>query len=194
MLNGQESKIQIGQRLAYTTSTTTQTVTVQGVQFLDVGVVLNVTPHIADDGQILLKVQPKVSSGQINPNSDLPEEDTTELATSVMVPDGSGIIIGGLIQESAIERQSKIPWLGDVWLVGRLFQRRNINRERVEVIIALLPKIVPAGSCDCIEGSLEMDRTLLPILTPKMTAAPRPEPAMNDAINQPVRSMRGILQ
>jgi type II secretory pathway component GspD/PulD (secretin) len=194
MINGQESRIQIGQRLAYTTSTTTQTVTVEGVQFLDVGVVLSVTPHIADDGQILMRVQPKVSTGQINPNTELPEEETTELATSVMVPDGSGVIIGGLLQETNIERQIKIPWLGDVWLVGRLFQRRNIDRERAEVIVALLPRIVPNGRCDCTEGSQEMDRTLLPILKPDLAPAPRPEPALHDAINRPVGSLQGIFR
>ncbi|HAC89473.1 MAG TPA: hypothetical protein DCF63_02410 [Planctomycetaceae bacterium] len=190
MLNGQESRIQIGQRLAYTTSTTTQTVTVQGVQFLEVGVLLHVTPHITEDGQILMKVHPKVSSGQINPTTELPEEDTTEMETSVMVPDNTAIFIGGLIQEINIDRQSKLPILGDIWMIGRLFQRRTVDRERSEVIVALLPRIVP---CECESNHLEaadVARTQLPILTPELQPSPRPEPSLPDALRNPIRPLR----
>jgi hypothetical protein len=56
-------------------------------------------------------------------------------------------LIGGLIKESDVETQNKIPWLGDLWLIGWLFQRREINRERNEIIITLLPRIVPEAPC-----------------------------------------------
>lgn len=194
MINGQESRIQIGQRLAYITSTTTQTVTVQGVNFLDVGVLLTVTPHITESGQIMMKINPKVSSGQINPANDLPEEETTELQSTVLVQDGAGIIIGGLIQETDLERQSKLPFLGDLWLVGRLFQRRSLERERAEVIIALLPRIVNCKQCLTPEEETELARTQLPLLTPELIPAPRPEPTLNDAIRKPVRSIKGFMQ
>ena len=85
MVNEQESKIQIGRRLGYFVTTTTQTITVQDVQFLEVGVVLTVTPQITRNGHVLMKVHPKVSSGEINPVTTLPEEETTEVDTSVMV-------------------------------------------------------------------------------------------------------------
>jgi type II secretory pathway component GspD/PulD (secretin) len=191
MINGRESRIQIGQRLAYTTSTTTQTVTVQGVQFLDVGVLLTVTPHITDDGNVILQVHPKVSSGQINPNNDLPEEETTELRTSIMVPDGNGVMLGGLIQEIDIERQSKLPVLGDIWVVGRLFQRRSTQRERAEVIIALKPQIIP-GLCSP-DDSMELDRAYAPLLTPGLKPAARPEPHLHDAMKRPLRNIRGSM-
>ncbi|MBX3422478.1 MAG: hypothetical protein KF752_13070 [Pirellulaceae bacterium] len=190
MLNGQESKIQIGQKLAYTTSTTTQTTTVQGVQFLEVGVLLTVTPHITDNGQILMHVSPKVSSGQVNPTTQLPDEETTELTTSVMVPDGTGIVIGGLIQESDIERQSKLPLLGDLWVIGRLFQRRSVDRQRTEVIVALLPRIVDCTQCPPEGEQLELERATMPLLTPELLKATRPEPTLYDAINKPVTSWR----
>ncbi|MCH7687512.1 MAG: type II and III secretion system protein, partial [Planctomycetes bacterium] len=146
VLNGQEARIQIGAQLGYLVTTTTQTSTLQQVQFLDVGVVLRVTPQITDDNQVLMTVYPEVSSGQINEITGLPEEETTEVQTTVMLADGQGMIIGGLIQETDIENQSKIPLLGDLWLVGRLFQRKSVTRQRSEIIIALIPRIVPYRS------------------------------------------------
>lgn len=187
MINGQESKIQIGRRLGYFVTTTTQTSTLQDVQFLEVGVVLTVTPLITADGQILMKVRPKVSSGDINPTTTLPEEETTEVDTTIMVPDGQGVIIGGLIQELDNERQAKIPLLGDIWLVGRLFQRRVVDRERNEVVVALLPRIVPfGGSCPTPREALELKRVDAPLVTPTLDSAPRPwEPKLPDAIRNP---------
>lgn len=187
MINGQESKIQIGRRLGYFVTTTTQTSTLQDVQFLEVGVVLTVTPQISVDGQVVMKVRPKVSSGDINPITTLPEEDTTEVDTSIMVPDGHGVIIGGLIQETDNERQSKTPFLGDIWLLGRMFQRRTIERERSEVVVALLPTIVPVGYCPTSTEELELQRVTTPLVTPSLQKARRPwEPRLPDAIRNPI--------
>lgn len=186
MINGQESKIQIGRRLGYFITTTTMTSTLQNVQFLDVGVVLTVTPQITNEGQVLMKVRPKVSSGAINPTTTLPEEDTTEVETSIMVRDGQGVIIGGLIQEVESERQSKVSFLGDLWLIGRLFQRRTINRERNEVVVALLPRIVPPDFCPTPEENYDLQRIEDPLLTPELEKASRPyDPVLPDAVRNP---------
>lgn len=184
MINGQESRIQIGRRIGFSTSTTTQTVTVENVQFLDVGVVLNVTPQITADGNIMMRVNPKVSTGEISPVNNLPQEETTELETTVMVPDGDGIIIGGLIQESDVKRQSKLPFLGDLWIAGRLFQRNTVTRERSEVVVALLPRIIEP--CAYTPGELsELQRSNSPLLTPELKSAQRPEPTLRDAMDNP---------
>lgn len=188
VVNGQQAKIQIGERLGYLVTTTTQTSTLQDVQFLDVGVVLTVTPQITDDNQVLMRVKPKVSQGQINRDTGLPEEETTDVETTVMLPDGQGIIIGGLIQEADDDRQSKIPLLGDLWLAGRLFQRRNTVRDRTEIIIALIPRIVPYGAPrnDCDE--LKWQRASNPLFKDGLQRVYRPsEPDLPDAIRNPRR-------
>lgn len=191
MVNEQESKIQIGRRLGYFVTTTTQTSTLQDVQFLEVGVVLTVTPQITRDGHILMQVHPKVSSGEINPTTTLPEEETTEVDTSVMVLNEHGVIIGGLIQEVDNERQSKLPLLGDLWLVGRLFQRRTVERERVEVVVALLPRIVNVDAECLTEREIyDLQRVDAPILTPTLESAPRPEPKLHDSLENPSRLLR----
>lgn len=141
-LNGQEARLQVGQQLGFRVLTTTQTATLEEIRFLDVGVVVRVTPRISRDGRIMLAVRPEVSSGQINPTTGLPEEETSEVETDVMLSDGKGMIIGGLIQEQDVSTVRQIPKLGDIPKIGKLFRRETKQRQRSEVIFFLLPRIV----------------------------------------------------
>jgi type II secretory pathway component GspD/PulD (secretin) len=109
VINGQEAKIQIGQQLGFRVTTTTETSTLQNVNFLDVGVILKVTPRITSDNQVLMLVHPEVSKGQVNPLTGLPESDTTTVESSVMLPDGQGMVIGGLIQEKTPRCSRRSP-------------------------------------------------------------------------------------
>jgi type IV pilus assembly protein PilQ len=143
VLNEQEARLQVGQHLGFKVSTTTETSTVQNVQFLDVGVVLRLTPRITRDGCVLLHVKPEVSDGKVNPDTGLPESNTAELETDVMLADGQGMIIGGLIKENDSTTQSKIPWLGNVRGVGWLFRQSDVKKDRNEIIVALVPRVQP---------------------------------------------------
>jgi type II secretory pathway component HofQ len=149
VVNHQEAKIQIGERLPYAVATTTQTATIQNVQFLDVGIVLTVTPVITADGNILMTVLPKVSGGRITENG-FPEEDTTEVSTTVLMKDGSGLVIGGLIRENEGFDYATTPVLGKIPVMGRLFRKRNQVCQRDELIIALVTRILeqPEGPRD----------------------------------------------
>jgi type II secretory pathway component GspD/PulD (secretin) len=171
VVNGQKAKISVGGKLGYLLTTTTQTSTVQSVNFLDFGVVLSVTPIITEDGQVLMNVAPQVSTARINPTSKLPDSESTEVSTTVLLTDGQAIVIGGLIKETSNDGQNKVPFLGDLWLVGRLFQSRDQLKERNEIIITLLPRIARPGEY-CNFASEEdhmqattplMDRNLNPI-------------------------------
>ncbi len=143
VLNEQEARLQVGQHLGFKVSTTTDTSTVQNVQFLDVGVVLRITPRITRDGCVLLHVRPEVSKGDVNPETGLPESDTAELETDVMLADGQGMIIGGLIKENDTTTQAKVPYLGNMKGIGVLFRHTEVTKERVEIIVALVPRIQP---------------------------------------------------
>lgn len=174
VLNGQTARIQVGEQLGYQVTTTTQTSTLQSVTFLEVGVVLEVTPRIGSDGTVIMNVRPEVSSGQVNPNTGLPEEKTTELETSVMFHDNQAYVIGGLIQETDTEVQRKLPWLGDLKHVGHLFQRSEIVKRRSEVIVALLPRVMPFDSVTNDNLQLETERTTTPLLYGPLNEYPRP--------------------
>jgi hypothetical protein len=137
---------------------------------------------ITRDGNIVMTVKPSISTGEINPTTELPEEDTTEVETSLMLPSGHGMVIGGLIQEEDLENQEKVPILGDLWLVGRLFQRREITRRREEIIITLVPHIMPYGPLRHQDECHGFQRATTPLLYGSLNQNPRPfEPRFPDA-------------
>ena len=186
VLNGQEARIQIGQQLGYRVITTTETASMEDVEFLEVGVVLTVTPRITRDNQVVMQVKPKVSTGRIDQQTALPEEETTEVETSVLLADGRGMVIGGLIQEEDIDQQSKVPLLGDLWYIGRLFQRRSVKKVRSEIIITLKPRVLPyMPDYECVDR-VETQRASTPLLYGPLCKYPRPwEPALRDAVHDP---------
>ena len=199
VLNGQEARIQIGAQLGFLVTTTTETSTLQNVQFLDVGVVLSVVPRISDDRRVMMTVKPEVSEGQINLITGLPEEETTEVETSVMVGSGEGMVIGGLIKEVDNDVQNKIPILGDLWGVGRFFQRRRAERRRTEIIIVLTPHILPYTYDKYCEHQVEVERVMTPLLEGQLQPVERPwEPELPDAIYDPRiidwKRLKGIPQ
>jgi len=185
VLNGQQARIQIGERLGYRVTTVTETAAVQDVKFLEVGVVLDVTPHISRDNQVILHVNPKVASGEIT-EAELPEEETTEVETDVCLFDGQGMVIGGLIQEKDSNVQSKVPLLGDIWLIGTLFQQRRIVKTRNEIIITLVPRVVPYLPDYEEQERVETARAVTPLLHGPLQRYPRPwEPRLPDALLNP---------
>ena len=187
VLNNQEARLQVGKQLGFRVTTTTETSTLESVDFLDVGVVLRVTPRITRDGQVVMYVKPEVSSGLVNPDTGLPEEETTEVETNVLLPDGRGMVIGGLIQEKDSDSHAKVAWLGDLWVVGKLFQRKTVSRERVEIIITLLPRIVPPEiPCDS-PHDVEVQHAMSPVVQGPLERAHRPwEPVLRDAWTNPL--------
>jgi len=142
-MNGQQARLQIGEQLGFRVTTTTQTSTLEGVEFIDVGVVLRVTPRISRDGRVLMQIRPEVSSGNVNQLTGLPEEVTTEVQTDVLLSSGHGTVIGGLIQENDDDVVNKYLGLGDLPYIGLLFQRRQKIKRRQETIIALIPHVLP---------------------------------------------------
>ena len=144
-MNGQESRLQVGEKLGYRTSTTTETSTLESINFLDVGVVLNVTPRITRDDSVLLHIKPEVSSGEVNEVTGLPNESTSEVETNLVLRSGQGLVIGGLIQERDSFSESKAPFLGDLKLLGNIFRRRVYTTDRSEIIFVLVPHIIPHG-------------------------------------------------
>ena len=164
VVNGQKAKISVGGEIGYPLTTATQTSTLQSVAFLPFGVVLEVTPIITEEGQVLMTVAPQVSTGRINPSSKLPEKESTEVRTTALLADGQAIVIGGLIKETSNDAQNKIPFLGDLWLIGRLFQSRDRQKERNEIIITLLPRIAQPGELCAFASEEDHAQALSPLM------------------------------
>ncbi|NOZ40179.1 MAG: type II and III secretion system protein, partial [Planctomycetes bacterium] len=197
VVSGQEARIQVGEQLGFRITTTTQTSSLESVQFLDVGVVLTVTPRITRDGRVLMQINPKVSTGQVNPETGLPAEETTEVETDIFLDDGQGMVIGGLIQEQDSITQSKIPWLGDLPYVGLLFQKRRAIKDRTEIIVTLIPHIQPYSPNLACRESVELMRTQERLTEGPLNRLPRTyEPKLYDSLTNPrpfCLNQRGIL-
>ena len=97
VLNKQRAEIQLGTRLGFQTFSQNFTSTIQQVQFLNTGTLLRIRPFISQDGMIRMEIHPERSSGSVTNN--IPNQQTAELTTNVMVPDGATLVIGGLMED-----------------------------------------------------------------------------------------------
>lgn len=152
VINNQEAKIHIGKTQPYVT--TAQTVTASGpsttaesVNFIDIGVKLNVTPMIHDDGYITMKIRPEVSTATEfitsgDQKNQIPIVNTSEVDTTIRVMDGVTIVIGGLIKDEATKNNSRIPFLGDMPLIGKAFRSDTRSKNQEELVIFLTPHII----------------------------------------------------
>ena len=139
-LNEQKAEIITGSRLGYKTKTVTTTGMVENVEFLDVGTKLVITPSIKSDGLIIMEIHPEISEGSII--NDLPQKNSTETTTQLIVKDGQTIVIGGLIRDSQKKEVKGVPVLMDIPFLGSLFKRTDITSEKKEVIVLITPHIV----------------------------------------------------
>ncbi|HUG71562.1 MAG TPA: hypothetical protein VMM76_27710 [Pirellulaceae bacterium] len=186
VLNGQTARIQVGEQLGFRVTTTTETSTLESVEFLNVGVVLEVTPRIGSNGTVIMRVSPEVSSGQVNPGTGLPEQETTELQTDVMFHDNQAYVVGGLIQETDTDTQTKLPWLGSLKHVGFFFKRAEVVKHRSEIIVALLPRVMPFDPITEHHLLMETERATTPLLYGPLLENPRPwEPQLPGAYTNP---------
>ncbi|MFH0799986.1 MAG: secretin N-terminal domain-containing protein [Pseudomonadota bacterium] len=149
-IDGQEAKIMVGSKEAYTTSSVTQsqatTTTAQQVTFVDVGVTLHVTPTINSDGMITMKIKPEVSSVtrflKTSQGDEIPIVESTNAETTVMVRDGSTVLIGGLMNSSRVKMHKGLPLLSRIPVLGLLFRSTNDQVKNSELVVLLTPHIM----------------------------------------------------
>ena len=142
VLNKQKAEMIIGNRLSYKTLAFNGTQTVENVQFLDSGTKLLFRPFISPDGLVRLEVHPERSSATINKETGLPNQETTEVTTNIMVRDGTTVVIGGLISEETTESIDRVPFLGAIPMVGAAFRNKIEKTQRTELIVLITPRIV----------------------------------------------------
>ena len=154
-VNKQLGQVYIGKKIGYKAQVTqTQTSTTESVKFLDTGTKLSFRPYIGDDGYIRMDIHPKDSSGNLN-DQGVPDEDSTELATNIIVKDGETIVIGGLFRDVVTTTRRQVPLLGDIPLLGELFKGSTDVAQRQEVIVLLTPHIIEEPIQTCSEARVE---------------------------------------
>ena len=123
------------------------------IQFREFGVRLTFTPTITPRGTIHLEVAPEVSaldftSGLTISGFIVPALTTRKLNTQVELNEGQSFAIGGLLDNRTTETFEKIPFIGDIPLLGKLFQSKSITKQNTELIVIVTPELVrpiPAG-------------------------------------------------
>ncbi len=148
-LNRQPSRVLVGRKVGYLSTTSTDTSTTQTVQFLDTGTQLSFRPFITNDGLIRMELRPQVSEAVIRDANDatgaavtIPDEITNELMTNVIVRDGQTIVLGGLFRESTESARRQVPLLGDIPVIGTAFRGHDDETERNEIIFLVTPTIM----------------------------------------------------
>jgi len=168
--NNQPATITVGQSVPLITSVRYDNYgnAINSVSYQDVGVILKVTPFITPDGLVEMIVSPQISSIDstlsipISTGVSAPVIDVRSADTVVVTPDGQTVVIGGLISTTKAQNIVKIPWLGDIPLMGNLFRRKQTSETKTELLIFLTPHVVQAPAQLAAVSDIERTRANLP--------------------------------
>lgn len=151
--NNREASLLIGEKIpylvqSYNASATSNSGANLEVQKEEVGVKIRMQPHVNEDSEITLALEPEVSSitGFKGPSSDLPLVKVRTTKTTVRVADGQTVFLAGLLSEDETEELRKLPILGQIPLVGALFTHRFAVKRKTNLIIEVKPKIIRKAS------------------------------------------------
>ena len=153
-LDNEEAKIVIGQNVPFVTGQYTANNSTNGavnpfqtIERKDVGLTLRVKPQISESGTVKLQIFQEVSS------IDTKSSTTSGLITnkrsiesSVLVEDGSIVVLGGLLQDDTINQQEKVPGIGDIPFLGALFKAETRSRKKTNLMVFLRPVVVRDGA------------------------------------------------
>ncbi|MDZ4075211.1 MAG: cohesin domain-containing protein [Hylemonella sp.] len=145
--NREKAKILIGERVPNITSTSTATGFVaESVNYVDVGLKLDVEPTISIEGEVAIKISLEVSSvtSQVQTKSgSLAYQIGTRTAQTILrLKDGENQVLAGLINNEDRQTGNKVPGLGDIPLLGRLFGEQRDDTSKTEIVLSITPRIL----------------------------------------------------
>lgn len=147
-LDNEEAQIVVGQNVPFVTgqytvsSTSGSTSPFQTIERQDVGLKLKVKPQISEDGSIRLKLYQEVSSVQSTASANGPTTNKRSIDTSVMVDDKHIVVLGGLMQDSFENGVDKVPFLGDIPVLGQLFKSKTRSQVKTNLFVFIRPVVV----------------------------------------------------
>jgi len=192
-LDNQESEIIVGQNVPFRTGQST--VTGDGttnpfttIERRDIGLTLKVTPTISADGLVRLVVEQTTENigDSVESASDI-ITNKREIKTTVLADDGETIVLGGLTTDDLQVNRSKVPLLGDIPVLGRLFSSESERRVKRNLLVFLRPKIM-LGKADAVAATDEKFQSLWEINlgVRKKLGLPDPEkPPTKDSLFRP---------
>ncbi|BBO80148.1 type II secretion system protein GspD [Desulfosarcina ovata subsp. sediminis] len=142
--DNEEASITVGKNVPYqtTTSTSSSSDTYNSYEYRDVGKTLKITPQINKDRMVRLNLSLEVSSLADATSTTQPTTYKRTVETTVMVNDGSTVVIGGLIDDTFSQTEYKVPCLGDIPGLGWLFRTRAKGNDKTNLFIFITPKVI----------------------------------------------------
>jgi type IV pilus assembly protein PilQ len=144
-LNGNKASINVSetQYFKMTTGTILQGDFSTRFQPINFGIKLDITPWISKGGQITAEIAPEVSNSDGANKDGYPNVSTRAINTTVRLKDGETIILGGLVKNQETETREKIPFFGDLPLIGVLFRTNVKARTKSNLVVYITPHIIP---------------------------------------------------
>ncbi|WP_239017184.1 type II secretion system secretin GspD [Seongchinamella sediminis] len=152
-LDNQEAYITVGQNVPFVTGSYTNTGASDGaanpfqtIERENVGITLSVTPHINEGDSVVLDIEQEVSNviigaSQISEAADIITSER-KIQTKVLARDSRVVVLGGLIEDSVQDGQQKVPLLGDIPFLGRLFRSDSVDVSKTNLLIFIRPTII----------------------------------------------------
>lgn len=148
-LNNQEAKILVGEKIAipkFERNSTTGRMEITGYEDRDLGIRLSVTPQINNQEEIVVTIHPEITNllgyDSLTPDIKAPRFSTREAQTRVRIKNGQTIAIGGLIRENLVDSKTKVPILGDLPLLGKVFSYKNKTVQKTDLLFFMTVNIV----------------------------------------------------
>jgi type IV pilus assembly protein PilQ len=149
-LDNQVAKIVVGTQYPfpqYTYNKESGEMQVSGWNYKDIGVIFEVTPHVNNEYMVTLDLKPTITaiiedSTVTVEGTPVPQLTVREAQTTVMIKNGDTLVIGGLISNVKTDNESKVPILGDIPFLGRLFRHKSNARTKTDLLIFLTPHII----------------------------------------------------
>ncbi len=150
-MNNEEAEVKVTQEIPLITgSYSSSTAAVSGttspfttIQREEVGTILKVTPHINEGNSVQLKIEQEDSSpGAKLANSADISTNKRSIKTTVLIEDGGVIVLGGLMSDTVLESEDRVPGLGAIPLIGNLFKSRAGSRQKKNLLVFIRPKIL----------------------------------------------------
>jgi type II secretory pathway component GspD/PulD (secretin) len=143
-LNNTEADLLVGE--TYPIVFNTSVLGGQNVQFVDVGVKLRMIPTIGDDGIVTAELHPEYSEIEGITSTGYPIITNRKVDAVLRVADGQTIVLGGLMMDTSNETITKVPGLGDIPILGKLFQNKQTAHSRNEIVFLITPHVIYADA------------------------------------------------
>ncbi len=152
VLDNRQATLQVGDQVPITTfsasTINSNGAYFNGTQYLATGVILSITPHISENGTVMLELEQEVSnvSADTPANATNPTIQQRQVKTQVMVGDGESLMLGGLIQDQRTKAATQMPILGDIPVVGNAFKQKSDQIQKSELLIMITPHIIHSSN------------------------------------------------